>query len=164
MNEDALPLVARFPALATLPRARLGRFPSPVERLPAAGDRPALWLKRDDLNVEPPFPGGNKVRALEFLLGGVGPDDTVVTVGGEGSTHVLATAVHAARLGARTVALRWPQESNPVADVVAREAARRCARVVRAPHAVLGVAASAALAPFARRRRRTVFVPLGGST
>lgn len=158
----ASPLVERFPALAALPRAALGRFPSPVERLAAAGERPALWLKRDDRDVEPPFPGGNKVRALEFLLGAVRPGDTVLTLGGDGSTHVLATAVHAARLGARTVALRWPHDMNPVAHAVAAEAARRCARIVRVPHAVVGLAA-VALAPLARGARTHV-VPVGGST
>ncbi len=78
---DGSGLLARFPALAALPRASLGRFPSPVERLDAAGSLPPLWLKRDDLNTDPPYPGGNKVRALEFLLGPVAPGDTVITLG-----------------------------------------------------------------------------------
>ena len=56
-------------------------------------------MKREDLSSD--VLGGNKVRSLEFLLGGVVEGDTVLTLGGEGSTHVLATAVHAARLGAQ---------------------------------------------------------------
>ena len=32
-RDDPIPLVRRFPALAAIPRARLGRFPTPVERL-----------------------------------------------------------------------------------------------------------------------------------
>ncbi len=31
-RDDPIPLVRRFPALAAIPRARLGRFPTPVER------------------------------------------------------------------------------------------------------------------------------------
>ncbi|HEX5832088.1 MAG TPA: hypothetical protein VFY16_13990, partial [Gemmatimonadaceae bacterium] len=87
-----------------------------------------LWLKRDDRNA--PVLAGNKVRALEWLLGDVRAGDLVLTVGGVGSTHVLSTAVHAARLGARTVALRWPHETHPVARLVAAEAEARCARIL----------------------------------
>ena len=72
------------------------------------------------------------MRALEFLLGGVRTGDAVLTLGGEGSTHVLATAAHARRLGAGTVAVRWPHELTPVARAVARRAERLCERVVRA--------------------------------
>jgi len=32
-RDEAIPLVRRFPALAAIPRARLGRFPTPVEHL-----------------------------------------------------------------------------------------------------------------------------------
>ena len=60
------------------------------------------------------------MRALEFLLGDVRPGDTVLTLGGEGSTHVLATATHAARLGARTLAVRWPHDMSPMAHRVVR--------------------------------------------
>lgn len=141
-----------------LPRAALGLFPSPVERVGARGDAPELWLKRDDLNASDV--GGNKVRALELLLAGVGPGDTVLTVGGEGSTHVLATATHAARLGARTVAVRWPHEMHPVAELVRDEAARRCAEVYRART----IAGAMARAWWIRRTRPVRWVPLGGST
>src|SRR2546426_2376143 len=43
--------------------------------------------------------GGNKVRALEFLLAGARPGTVFVTLGGTRSTHCLATAVHAAAAG-----------------------------------------------------------------
>ncbi|HEX3160370.1 MAG TPA: pyridoxal-phosphate dependent enzyme [Gemmatimonadaceae bacterium] len=152
----AFPLVERFPALGALPRAPLTECPSPVERVEVEGA--SLWLKRDDLNA--PTMGGNKVRALEFLLGAVRPGDRVLTVGGEGSTHVLATAAHAARLGAHTIAVRWPHEMHPTARVVAEEAARRCVAVYRAslPGAVLRVAA------LRLRDRHLHWVPFGGSS
>jgi D-cysteine desulfhydrase len=158
-----LPLLARFPSLAALPRAELGRFPSPVEFLPGTMGRPPLWLKRDDLNTEPPHLGGNKVRALEFLLGGIGPGDTVITLGGEGSTHVLATVRHAARLGARSVIVRWPHEMNDAACIVEQAAERDSTRAVRAPNAAMAVLAGIlerVRAPSGRVR----IVPIGGST
>lgn len=114
----ALPLVRRFPALAAVPRAALGgvRVPTPVERAEALA--PGLWIKRDDLAGE--LLGGNKVRALEFLLGGVRAGDHVITLGARGSTHVLATVICAQELGARVSVYRWPQEMNAEAQRVAR--------------------------------------------
>lgn len=153
-----LPLLRRFPALAQLPRASLGAFPSRVERLRVGGAE--LWLKRDDLDA--PMGGGNKVRSLEFLLGGVRAGDTVITLGGEGSTHVLATAVHASRLGARTVAVRWHHEMHDTARIVAQRAAERCARVITVRG---GVAAALPLALAMHGvHRRTRWVPIGGSS
>jgi D-cysteine desulfhydrase len=73
------------------PHRRLGAFPSPV------GDHPvlarqlgltALLVKRDDLNG-PDF-GGNKLRALEFLL--PASPKGIVTMGGYGSTWCAALA------------------------------------------------------------------------
>jgi len=116
-------LFDRFPGLATLPRAILGTFPSPVDHVQVAGG-PEIWLKRDDRNA--PVAAGNKVRALEFLLGPVRAGDLVLAVGGQGSTHVYATAVHAERLGARTAAILWPHAMHPVSEAVSRAIARRC--------------------------------------
>ena len=167
--DSALPLLQRFPSLAVLPRARLGRFPSPVMPLaPAALDdavgsaEPALWVKRDDLDA--PVAAGNKVRALEFLLGRVRLGDTVLTLGGEGSTHVLATAVHARRLGARTVAVRWRHDMHDAARLVARRSAELCAQTVSVRG---GAVAGVLVAGLLRRRQRAGqlhFVPIGGST
>jgi D-cysteine desulfhydrase len=158
-----LPLFARFPALAVLPRAELGRFPSPVEFLPGAPTRPPLWLKRDDLNTEPSHLGGNKVRALEFLLGRVRPGDVVMVLGGEGSTHVLATVRHAARLGALTVSVRWPHEMNADACAVARATECHSSRTVRTPNSVTAVLA-ATLERIRAPQGRVHVVPIGGSS
>lgn len=160
----ATPLLARFPGLAALPRAALtAGLPSPLVRLPDEGMAAGLWLKRDDLDA--PLLGGNKVRALEWLLGDVRAGDTLLTAGGRGSTHVLATATHAARLGARTVAVRWPHDMHPVAERVAEESRRRCAEVVDAG------SLAAAFAIVVRRRlaarvggRTLRWIPVGGST
>jgi D-cysteine desulfhydrase len=151
------PLALAFPGIESFPRARLGRFPSPVESVELP-DCPPLWLKRDDLNAAEL--GGNKVRALEFLLGGVEPGATVLTLGGEGSTHVLATAWYARRLGARTVAVRWRHEMNPVALRVRDRAAALCDEIVTTRSAAAGFARALLL----RVTRRVRWVPLGGSS
>ena len=154
-----LPLLERFPALARIPRVRLTTLPTPVEPLlDAAGDG-SFWLKRDDLSSE--AVGGNKVRALEFLLGGVRPGDVVLTIGGEGSTHVLATAYHARRVGAEVHAIRWRHEMHAAADLVAARARELCANVTTT-HDIVGTAARAA---WRRLRSRGVhWIPMGGSS
>jgi D-cysteine desulfhydrase len=157
-RDDPIPLVRRFPALAAIPRARLGRFPTPVERLDGFRGVDSLWVKHEDLSSD--ALGGNKVRSLEFLLGRIGEGDTILTLGGEGSTHVLATAVHAARLGAKTVAVRWRHDMHPAAQEVAERASSACVEVVTASNIVT------AMLPLIRLRltRRAHFIPLGGST
>src|SRR5438105_10440052 len=119
---DDIPLYKRFPALRSLPRAQLCMGPSPLQKVSGIEGVNDLWIKRDDLNA--PLLGGNKVRALEFLLGGVRSGDTVLTVGGAGSTHVLATSIHARRLGAGTMAIRWQHDMNEIAEIVSERLGR----------------------------------------
>src|SRR2546426_5367326 len=57
--------------------------------------------------------GGNKVRALEFLLAGARPGTVFVTLGGTGSTPCLPTAVHAAAAGGPAPAGRIPPPPTP---------------------------------------------------
>ena len=157
-RDDPIPLVRRFPALSAIPRARLGRFPTPVERLDGFRDVDSLWVKHEDLSSD--ALGGNKVRSLEFLLGRVSQGDAVLTLGGVGSTHILATAVHASRLGAKTIAVRWRHDMHPAAEEVAERALAECAETVTASNIVT------ALWPLLRLRltRRAHYIPLGGST
>ena len=152
---DELPLVARFPALGRTPRASLGTFPSPIESL--EGVAPRLWIKRDDLAGDPM--GGNKVRALEFLLAQAGPGERVVTVGSAGSTHALAVATYARRLGARSYIGRWRQEMNPAAVHVAE----RVARVADASPTFSSVPFAYAWA-LAKRVRGARWIAAGGTT
>jgi D-cysteine desulfhydrase len=149
------PLFTRFPALRRVPRVALCDLPSPVSRVEVDGT--TLWIKRDDLNAAEC--GGNKARVLEFLLAEVRPGDTVFTVGGEGSTHVLATATHAARLGAKTIAFRWRHDMNPTADQMATHSSGRC---FRSPVYATSVSAIARAQLF-RLTHRVHYVPLGGS-
>jgi D-cysteine desulfhydrase len=131
-------------------------LPSPVGRASVGGTD--VWIKSDGLNA--PMCGGNKVRALEFLLAGVKRGDTILTAGGEGSTHVLATAVHARRLGARVIGMRWRHEMNDAADRVSELIDDECVM----SH-VYGSAAHAMLrAQLTRLVQRCRYIPLGGST
>jgi 1-aminocyclopropane-1-carboxylate deaminase/D-cysteine desulfhydrase-like pyridoxal-dependent ACC family enzyme len=115
-----MPLFARFPALSGIPWVSLARFPTPVVEMHGLGV--PLLVKRDDLSADPL--GGNKVRALEFLLGGMATDDRVVTVGAAGSTHALAVATYGKRLGLDVKIGRWKQEVNPAAERVAERVSR----------------------------------------
>ena len=155
---STLPLIARFPALARIPRVELGAFPTPVERVELphalAGE---LWIKRDDFTASPL--GGNKVRALEFLLGELVPGEVVLTAGGEGSTHILTTATYVRSMGGVTHAVRWMHEMNPSALDVAARARAMCARVITVRHPLLGL-----LRAHASRRRAFRWIPPGGTS
>lgn len=153
---DPLPLILRFPALARIPRVPLGDYPTPVQRA-GAGLPPNLWIKRDDLTA--PALGGNKVRALEFLLAGLTPGTIVLTAGGEGSTHILTTATYARELGAITRAVRWQHDMNPSAIAVAERARLVCDRITTTRSSVLGF-----LRAHAARRPSIRWIPLGGTS
>lgn len=149
------PSVSRYPAFGQVPRVQLGSYPTPVQSLEALAA--GLWVKREDLAAEPL--GGNKIRSLEFLLGDVRPGDRVTTVGSAGSTHVLATAIYARKLGAEPVVFRWRQEMNATAREVA---ARIEQEVASAPvtRSVIGAYTRALLARVGGAR----WIPAGGSS
>ncbi|MBN1917876.1 MAG: pyridoxal-phosphate dependent enzyme [Verrucomicrobia bacterium] len=102
-----------------LPWLPLVDAPTPVARLAGLSERLGVevWIKRDDLTS--PVYGGNKPRKLEFLLAAAraGGFSTVVTLGGLGTNHGLATAIHGRRLGLRVVLGLFEQ---PVTDHVRR--------------------------------------------
>jgi D-cysteine desulfhydrase len=160
VESKAFPLYDRFPGLGGVPRAVLGVYPSPVERVVLAGGG-TLWLKRDDRNA--PVAAGNKVRALEFLLGPVRPGDLVLAVGGEGSTHVYATMVHAGRLGARTETIRWAHAMHPLSLAVAAAIARGSARSTSSRWAAVALARALAWRVGASRDPARHSIPPGGS-
>lgn len=136
----------------------LGEYPTPVESVRFPDLPSPLWIKRDDLAS--PTLGGNKVRALEYLLAGVQEGDVLLTGGGEGSTHILATAVHAVRLGARVHAVRWRHEMHDTADRVAQRARRECTVVETSGTPVGGI-----LRTLARRiTGRERWIPFGGTS
>lgn len=148
-------LVRRFPALADVPRVGLIKAPTPVG--PLASISPSLWIKRDDLSADPL--GGNKVRALEYLLASVKAGDRVVTVGSAGSTHALAVAVYGQKIGARVRVGRWRQTMNPTAGLVAERVA---ATAERAP--TFRSPAGAYVWAWRERLRGAHWIAAGGST
>lgn len=92
--------------------AGIGTLPTPVDFLPTLGDAlgvPDLHVKRDDRAGE--HYGGNKIRKLDYLLGEALLEEcsSVVTSGGIGSNHVLATATYARELGLEPRAVQFPQ-------------------------------------------------------
>ena len=112
---------------------RLGDWPTPLEQAPAlaaaVGAR-SLWIKREDCSSA--RCGGNKVRGLEFLLAGAPAESVFVTVGGAGSSHCLATAVHATALSCRAALAQFPQPETDASRAVAAACEAHAALVVRA--------------------------------
>ena len=96
-----------FPELRdSLPWVPLTRVPSPVHRLADLGRELGLedlWIKRDDACGL--WYGGNKPRKLEFLLGDAVARRAraVITFGGLGSNHAVATAVCGRRFGLHSI-------------------------------------------------------------
>jgi len=111
-----LPLFRRVPSLLeSVAHIPLADLPTPVERLEGVGSGWAaagLWVKRDDLCHE--VFGGSKLRKLELLLASalVGHYPGVLTYGAAGSTHVTATAFHAAAVGLPVVAILLPAPAD----------------------------------------------------
>lgn len=108
------PLLEAFPVLKQqIPHHELTQtLPTPLVPLSHLGSyygAPHLYYK-DDGKTGTPF-GGNKVRKLEFLLAdAVAHKATaVVTLGGAGSNHALATAAYAQQLGLTAYLLLTPQ-------------------------------------------------------
>lgn len=101
--------------LARFPRRRYTPFATPIELMPhftkelakscPGGVGPEVWIKRDDMLGL--FPGGNKTRKLEFLVGDAMKKsaDTLLTHGAVQSNHVRQTAAAAAYAGLRCEAI-----------------------------------------------------------
>lgn len=116
-----LAMERRFPSLTgKLARVSLTVLPTPVERMDrlsaSVGDAD-LWIKRDDRSGT--MYGGNKPRKLEFSLGDALAQGkrAVMTFGGIGTNHGLATAVCARSLGLRCILVLLRQ---PVTEHVRR--------------------------------------------
>lgn len=108
--------VAQIPT-AALPRARLGRFPTPLEPAPRLGDAldgAAIWIKREDLSGL--ALGGNKTRQLEFLLGDAQAEgvQAVVTTAAAQSNFCRTCAAAGARLGIEVGLLLRGHRDHPV--------------------------------------------------
>ncbi|APR80197.1 1-aminocyclopropane-1-carboxylate deaminase [Minicystis rosea] len=110
------PLFQAHPALrGSIPHRALGTFPTPVERASDLGNRlgiASLWVKRDDWSGTQY--GGGKVRKLEHCLAEAIEKRArvVVTFGGVGSNHAVATAIYAKQLGLHAVLVLLPEPAD----------------------------------------------------
>lgn len=112
-------LFERYPGLKNgIAWECLGNFPTPVRRLEKLGREihcENIWIKEDDKSSE--HYGGNKIRKLEFILADAlrKKKKTILTYGGIGTNHGLATCIHGRCLGLNTLLLLVDQ---PVTDHV----------------------------------------------
>lgn len=149
-------LFRRWPSLAqTLPRVDIGVRETPVEAW--VHDDVTLSVKRDDLTT--PTLGGNKARALQLLLAGIGQGDELLTVGSTGSTHALAVAHFGGQLGATTRVVAWPQEEHDVSRATT-ERLRALARVTDAASPVTAMIRAGMIRLVSRVR----WIPAGGTS
>jgi D-cysteine desulfhydrase len=139
MAETVLPeLFAAWPALKErIDAVSLGDFPTPVERLATLGQELGagpLFVKRDDLSAG--VYGGNKVRTLEVLFGRARARGAreIIATGAFGSTHAVATVLHAPRAGMRPGAVLCPQPFSRAAAENFRVTLARAERLVISPH------------------------------
>jgi 1-aminocyclopropane-1-carboxylate deaminase/D-cysteine desulfhydrase-like pyridoxal-dependent ACC family enzyme len=97
-----------------VPWRPLGAFPTPIEALPSPeGARDVLlFVKRDDVSAG--LYGGNKVRKLEHFLADADlrGSRSIITLGGTGTHHGLATALHARPLGIGVSIVTYPQPAS----------------------------------------------------
>lgn len=159
-------LLQQFPGLSRLPHVPLGQFPTALERLDGLSSRwnADLYVKREDLSGA--AYGGNKVRKLEFLLGAarrIGAS-RLISIGGVGSNHLLATAIYGAQLGLPTSAVwvRQPLTSKVKANIRAFGAFGVDGVLCSYPTVPLHV--SLLVARSRLRGERPYFLPAGGSS
>ncbi|MFX1340340.1 MAG: 1-aminocyclopropane-1-carboxylate deaminase/D-cysteine desulfhydrase [Promethearchaeota archaeon] len=101
-------LFETYPDLESgIPWINLAPMRTPVKQLKKLQDYlgiNSLWIKQDDLTS--PIYGGNKPRKLEFLLADAKKKDCnkVLTVGGIGSNHCVATAAFCKELNLKSYA------------------------------------------------------------
>lgn len=95
-----------------IPHLLIVKSPTPVEQMRTLGERlgvKSLWVKRDDLTAYPY--GGNKPRKLEFIIADAKAKkaDAILTFGGIGTNHGLATTIYAGENNLRSLLVLYPQ-------------------------------------------------------
>ncbi len=104
-KKDEFPLFKIFPKLKKIPRISIINIPTPVEQMIRTGKilgDSNVWIKRDDLTHEQY--GGNKPRKYEFVFADAlkKKKTRLLTMGGIGTNHGLATTIHSKDLGFET--------------------------------------------------------------
>lgn len=163
---DSIALVRRHPALGAIPRVGLATLPTPVAPLLLAGvPEGALFVKRDDATSA--VYGGNKPRKLEFVLAAARERGArrLVTTGGIGTHHGLATAIFARTLAMQTTVVVVPQPVTP--HVREQLLALQAAGAELLPARGVVAAAARIIGAFTRatlRGERPFWVSVGGSS
>jgi D-cysteine desulfhydrase len=106
------PILKRFPKLAKrLNPIVLCELPTTVDALAGLGDN--AWVKRDDLSNS--VYGGNKTRKFEFIAADILRTKAthVVTLGGTGTNHGVATAMVCRELGLDCTVITFNQPDSP---------------------------------------------------
>jgi D-cysteine desulfhydrase len=162
-----LALFRAFPRLRdALPRWPLLAGPTPVEPLALPGFAPGtLYVKRDERSA--PDYGGNKPRKLEFLLAGARARGSrrLVTTGGLGTNHGLATTIHGARAGLSTTLVLIDQPlTTDVREKLLLDAAYGAELVYGRSVAGVALATAGVLARAQLLGERPTWIPPGGSS
>jgi D-cysteine desulfhydrase len=162
-----LALFRAHPALRErLPRHPMLALPTPVEPLPLAGlPRGSVFVKRDERSC--PLYGGNKPRKLEFVIGEALSRRArrVVTTGGLGTHHGLATAIAARSVGIATTLVLVRQPLTPeVRRSLLLHAAYGADLVYGGGVAGTALQVLRVLAAATARGERPRLVPTGGSS
>lgn len=165
------PLLEQYPALkGKLPHTPLGVLPTPVERLcefeaAVEARTTSLFIKRDDVSGVPY--GGNKVRKLEFILPYVQAKGykEVLTFGGAGSNHALATAIYAKRMGIGCISMLIDQPNAYSVRYNLLMSLQTDAELHLSPN-MLAITVASIKELFAHKWRKSVFpyiIPPGGT-
>lgn len=114
-----IPLFDHYPFLEKqISHVSLGSFPTPIIHVPSFSKLSRVYVKCDNLSglltEKGRLFGGNKVRKLEFLLSDAlhKGATTMLTLGGTGSNHAVATSEYAHQLGLGCLALLYPQSKS----------------------------------------------------
>jgi D-cysteine desulfhydrase len=162
-----LALFRAFPVLrGALPRRPLLAGPTPVGPLALPGFAAgSLYVKHDEHSA--PCYGGNKPRKLEFLLAGARARGSrrLVTAGGLGTNHGLATTIHGARAGLATTLVLIDQPlTAEVREKLLLDAAYGAELIYGRNVAGVALAAARVLARAQLRGERPMWIPSGGSS
>jgi len=162
-------LTSRFSRLQqSLPFLPLTSLPTPLDPAPDLAGRiglEKLWIKRDDLSAD--IYGGNKVRKLEYLIADAlqAGSDAVITFGGIGSNHALATSIFAHRQGLTCYAVLIDQPVTPNIGATLRYHARIGTVLIHADSFKNSEkAAEEAMANHPGGPDRVRYIPWGGSS
>jgi len=165
--QSELPLFRAFPSLCrSWPHQLFCALPTPVEAFALDGATDGgLFVKRDDRSCA--AYGGNKPRKLEFIVAAALARGArrLVTTGGLGTHHGLATTILGRQVGLATTLVLVPQSISPDVRRSLLLDVAYGAEVVYAGSVPAAVARTATvLAKATVRGERPFLVPTGGSS